>query len=192
MLAALASAAFLTCGIFASAQETYSPTGTYKFAVKDGQDLCLDHYAPAAGSETAIDGHAKPTVLFAFGGGFKGELQFNEKTLFEGTNGHNNSGDANEARGRGWYQNFGSIMVVDKSGKIFESFLEANSKELKKEFYIPYAIDCMIKSGEAKTDVLSTPSHWFGVTYKEDRPAVVAKFQEFADNGVYPTPLYRK
>ena len=65
-------------------------------------------------------------------------------------------------------------------------------KELKKEFYIPYAIDCMIKSGEAKTDVLSTPSHWFGVTYKEDRPAVVAKFQEFADNGVYPTPLYKK
>ena len=80
----------------------------------------------------------------------------------------------------------------EKSGRIFESFLEANSKELKKEFYIPYAIDCMIKSGEAKTDVLSTPSHWFGVTYKEDRPAVVAKFQEFADNGVYPTPLYRK
>ena len=80
----------------------------------------------------------------------------------------------------------------EKSGKIFESFLEANSKELKKEFYIPYAIDCMIKSGEAKTDVLSTPSHWFGVTYKEDRPAVVAKFQEFADNGVYPTPLYKK
>ena len=80
----------------------------------------------------------------------------------------------------------------EKSGRIFESFLEANCKELKKEFYIPYAIDCMIKSGEAKTDVLSTPSHWFGVTYKEDRPAVVAKFQEFADNGVYPTPLYRK
>ena len=75
---------------------------------------------------------------------------------------------------------------------IFESFLEQNINELKKEFYIPYAIDCMIKSGEAQTDVLSTPSHWFGVTYKEDRPAVVAKFQEFADKGVYPSPLYTK
>ena len=80
----------------------------------------------------------------------------------------------------------------EKSEKIFESFLEQNINELKKEFYIPYAIDCMIKSGEAQTDVLSTPSHWFGVTYKEDRPAVVAKFQEFADKGVYPTPLYTK
>ena len=78
-----------------------------------------------------------------------------------------------------------------KSAAIFETFLEANSQELKKEFYIPYAIDCMIKDGSAKCDVLSTPSHWFGVTYKEDRPAVVAKFAELAREGVYPTPLYR-
>ena len=80
----------------------------------------------------------------------------------------------------------------EKSAAIFESFLEQNINELKKEYYIPYAIDCMIKDGSAATDVLSTPSRWFGVTYKEDRPAVVAKFQEFADNGVYPSPLYSK
>ena len=78
-----------------------------------------------------------------------------------------------------------------KSGAIFETFLEQNLMELKKEFYIPYAIDCMIKAGSAKCDVLSTPSHWFGVTYKEDRPAVVAKFAELAREGVYPTPLYK-
>ena len=77
-----------------------------------------------------------------------------------------------------------------KSGAIFEGFLEKNIMELKKEFYIPYAIDCMIKDGSAQCDVLSTPSHWFGVTYKEDRPAVVAKFAELAREGVYPTPLY--
>ena len=79
----------------------------------------------------------------------------------------------------------------EQSEKIFEKFLEENSQELKKEFYIPFAIDCMVKSGEAKCEVLSTPSHWFGVTYKEDRPGVVAKFQELADKGVYPTPLYK-
>ena len=78
-----------------------------------------------------------------------------------------------------------------KSAAIFEKFLEANINEPKKEFYIPYAIDCMIKDGGNRCDVLSTPSRWFGVTYKEDRPAVVAKFQEFADKGVYPTPLYK-
>ena len=77
-----------------------------------------------------------------------------------------------------------------KSAAIFEGFLEENGMELKKEFYIPYAIDCMIRSGEASCDVLSTPSHWFGVTYKEDRPAVVAKFAELVDKGFYPSPLY--
>ena len=77
------------------------------------------------------------------------------------------------------------------SADIFEGFLEKNIMELKKEFYIPYAIDCMIQGGSAKCDVLSTPSRWFGVTYKEDRPAVVEKFAEFAREGVYPTPLYQ-
>ena len=78
-----------------------------------------------------------------------------------------------------------------KSAKIFESFLEQNINELKKEYYIPYAIDCIIKAGEGKCDVLSTVSQWFGVTFKEDRPGVVAKFKALADEGVYPTPLYK-
>ena len=78
-----------------------------------------------------------------------------------------------------------------KSAKIFENFLEQNINELKKEYYIPYAIDCIIKAGEGKCDVLSTASRWFGVTFKEDRPGVVAKFKALADEGVYPTPLYK-
>lgn len=79
----------------------------------------------------------------------------------------------------------------EKSYEIFKSFLDVNVKELKKEYYIPYAVDTMIKKGGDKCEVLSTPSRWFGVTFKEDRPAVVAKFQELADNGTYPTPLYK-
>ena len=78
-----------------------------------------------------------------------------------------------------------------KSADIFEKFLEKNIGELKAEFYIPYAIDCMIQNGTGRTEVLTTPSRWFGVTFKEDRPGVVAKFQEFADQGIYPTPLYK-
>ena len=78
-----------------------------------------------------------------------------------------------------------------KSEAVFKTFLSAFGKELKKEYYIPYAVDTIVKAGDGRCDVLSTPSRWFGVTYKEDRPAVVAKFQEFADKGVYPTPLYK-
>ena len=79
-----------------------------------------------------------------------------------------------------------------RSGEIFKSFLEENISELKKEFYIPYAVDVMIKGGEAKCEVVTTSSRWFGVTFKEDRPAVVAKFAELAEQGIYPNPLYRK
>ncbi len=80
----------------------------------------------------------------------------------------------------------------EKSEKIFDAFLEKNINELKAEFYIPYAIDCMIQDKSAQTELLETASRWFGVTFKEDRPGVVAKFQEFADQGVYPSPLYKK
>ena len=79
----------------------------------------------------------------------------------------------------------------EKSEEIFTKFLEKNVNELKAEFYIPYAIDCIIKEGTGKCELLATPSRWFGVTFKEDRPGVVAKFQEFADQGIYPTPLYK-
>ena len=77
-----------------------------------------------------------------------------------------------------------------KSEAIFNEFLKVNINEPKKEFYIPYAIDCMIKDGSASTEVLSTPSSWFGVTYKEDRPGVVEKFARLVADGVYPSPLY--
>ena len=78
-----------------------------------------------------------------------------------------------------------------KSENIFTAFLEKNIGELKAEFYIPFVIDSIIKSDAGKCELLSTPSRWFGVTFKEDRPGVVAKFQEFADKGIYPTPLYK-
>lgn len=45
------------------------------------------------------------------GGIFKDELQFNEKTLWQGSTG--NGGGENNSRG--WYQNFGSIIVTDMS-----------------------------------------------------------------------------
>lgn len=79
---------------------------------------------------------------------------------------------------------------MEKSAVIFEDFLEQNINEPKKEFYIPFAVDRMIHEGTAACDVLATPSRWFGVTFKEDRPGVVAKFAELVTEGVYPSPLY--
>ena len=79
-----------------------------------------------------------------------------------------------------------------RSEGIFRTFLDSCAGDPKKEFYIPYAVDVMIRSGEVSCEVIPTPSRWFGVTFKEDRPDVVAKFAALAADGIYPTPLYGK
>ena len=79
-----------------------------------------------------------------------------------------------------------------KSSVIFKDFLAVHSQELKSEYYIPYAVDQMIKNGGDRCTVLCTSSRWFGVTYKEDRPGVVAKFEQLVKDGIYPSPLYEK
>ena len=77
------------------------------------------------------------------------------------------------------------------SEEYFKQFLTEHGQVLKCEFFIPLMIDELIKTGKATCKVLDTPSRWFGVTYATDRPAVVAKFQELVDTGVYPSPLFK-
>lgn len=67
-------AGLLTLSTIAAAQEEekklISPDGTYMFEKRDDVELFLDVYEPSEGSETSIEGKAKPTILFMFGGGF--------------------------------------------------------------------------------------------------------------------------
>ncbi len=77
------------------------------------------------------------------------------------------------------------------SERIFKEFLAEEIGNPKSEFYIPTAINKLINSGEATVKVLDTTSKWFGVTYAEDRPSVVAKLQALVDAGEYPSPLFK-
>lgn len=61
---------------------------------------------------------------------------------------------------------------------------------MKGEFGLPTPIKSRIESGEVTFEVLPTDSKWFGVTYKEDKPGVVAKFAEMKENGFYPMELW--
>ncbi|NNE26745.1 MAG: NTP transferase domain-containing protein [Saprospiraceae bacterium] len=72
----------------------------------------------------------------------------------------------------------------------FKSFLSEHGEELKSEFFIPLSLDKMIKAGEAKVKVITSPSKWFGVTYKDDKPFVMEKIQALIDAGVYPEKLW--
>ncbi len=77
------------------------------------------------------------------------------------------------------------------SEEYFATFLREHGQELKSEFYIPLMVDILIHSGKATCRVLDTPSKWFGVTYANDRPQVVAKFAKLVADGVYPSPLFK-
>lgn len=80
----------------------------------------------------------------------------------------------------------------DLAEREFKSFLDRDLNTPKAEQVIPDVADALIKSGEATVKVLDTDSKWFGVTYAEDRPGVVAKFAELHDKGEYPDTIFNK
>ena len=76
------------------------------------------------------------------------------------------------------------------SEAFFKEFLSENIDNLKSEFYIPRMVNKVISEGTATMQVLSTRADWFGVTYKEDKPQLVAKIEELIEAGVYPRNLW--
>lgn len=78
------------------------------------------------------------------------------------------------------------------SQEYFKTFLSnpANMQNLKSEFFIPLMVDKLISDGTATCQVLDTAASWFGVTYPEDRPAVVQKIASLVEAGVYPASLF--
>ncbi len=71
----------------------------------------------------------------------------------------------------------------------FTRFLESQGSREKTECYIPTVVDDLIRAGKARCRVLDTTSHWFGVTYPEDKPHVVESIKELISKGEYPSPL---
>ena len=78
------------------------------------------------------------------------------------------------------------------SVEYFKEFLSdpKNMENLKSEFFIPLMVDKLINDGTATCEVLDTTSQWFGVTYPEDRPEVVARFAKLGEEGVYPANMF--
>ena len=61
---------------------------------------------------------------------------------------------------------------------------------MKGEYYIQTPINDQIADGSATYEILSSSDKWFGVTYKEDKPDVVAKFAALKADGTYPLNLW--
>jgi hypothetical protein len=80
--------------------------------------------------------------------------------------------------------------VFAQFADVFERFLHAHQADLTAECYIPAAIDTLIAGNQARVHVLPTSASWFGVTYREDKPLVMAAIERLVEAGRYPTPLW--
>ena len=81
------------------------------------------------------------------------------------------------------------VSFLTKLMEHFTEFLAERGSEPKSECYIPTVVDDLVNRGIADCQVLETSSSWFGVTYPEDKPHVVASIATLIQNGDYPTPL---
>lgn len=76
----------------------------------------------------------------------------------------------------------------------FPGFLEENLKTnpMKCEYFLPTVVGELLAEGKATVEVLKSPDKWYGVTYKEDKPFVVAAIQQLKDSGLYPEKLWEE
>ena len=60
---------------------------------------------------------------------------------------------------------------------------------MKGEYYLPFAVDALIKADKATAKVLKTSARWYGVTYREDKPVICEAVAKMTENGEYPAEL---
>ena len=81
---------------------------------------------------------------------------------------------------------------VDEGEARFPEFLDrilAENPE-KGEFYLPLLVSRLIGEGKAQVQVLPSEDKWYGVTYREDKPGVVAALADMTARGLYPENLW--
>ena len=83
-----------------------------------------------------------------------------------------------------------SILEEIKAG--FPAFLDKGLQEnpMKCEYFLPTVVSNLLEEDKATVSVLKSADKWYGVTYKEDKPVVVAAIQRMKDEGLYPQHLW--
>jgi UTP-glucose-1-phosphate uridylyltransferase len=74
--------------------------------------------------------------------------------------------------------------------KHFVEFIHKNINQPKAELYIPTVVNDMVKNDLGNLKVLPAIDRWFGVTYKEDKPAAIENIRMQVDQGIYPINLW--
>ena len=73
-----------------------------------------------------------------------------------------------------------SASILKELKDRFPKFLDENLKvkPLKCEYFLPFVVDELLGEKRATVKVLKSMDKWYGVTYKEDKPEVVAANQK--------------
>jgi hypothetical protein len=85
-----------------------------------------------------------------------------------------------------------TVSILPELEQRFRVFLQENlsSNPQKCEYFLPFVVDELLQEGKATVKVTDTPDKWYGVTYKEDKPQVVAAIRALKDQGLYPQKLW--
>ena len=81
---------------------------------------------------------------------------------------------------------------LDEAEARFPAFLEETAKvnPLKGEYFLPSVVSQLLAEKKARVRVLESRDKWYGVTYKEDKPVIVAALAQMRRDGVYPENLW--
>ena len=81
---------------------------------------------------------------------------------------------------------------LDEAQARFPAFLDRTLAEnpLKGEYFLPGVVTQLLEEGRARVKVLPSDDRWHGVTYREDRPEVVAALADMTARGLYPEELW--
>ena len=81
--------------------------------------------------------------------------------------------------------------VFPTMGDYFAEFLRALPHgELKAECLLPEMVGDMLTARQYTVRADTTPSHWFGMTYREDKQAVTQRLADLHRDGIYPDNLF--
>ncbi len=74
----------------------------------------------------------------------------------------------------------------------FPAFLDKAIAEnpAKAEYFLPAVVSQLLAENRARVKVLRSEDKWYGVTYREDKPTVMAAIAEKTRAGLYPDQLW--
>ena len=81
---------------------------------------------------------------------------------------------------------------LDTIEEMFPDFLKTvmPNDPMKCEFLLPTTVGQLLNTKKCSVKVLTSPDNWYGVTYAEDKPKVVAALKALTESGRYPDGLW--